>query len=155
MPTTQGDLALLTDPVAWALLTSPIPAQLAYTWLDGSPRVVSMWFLWNGEEFVLAGPPGAPKLKALAQHPRVALTIDRDGPPYQALLVRGTARVELVEGVAAEYAAAARRYLGEAEGRGWVEHLAGRLRRMARIAVRPTWVGIFDFETRFPSALPA
>jgi hypothetical protein len=25
--------------------------------------------------------------------------------------------------------------------------------RMARIAVRPTWVGVIDFESRLPSAL--
>src|SRR5689334_13498865 len=34
----QGSLELLTDPVAEALLESVNPAQLAYTWTDGSPR---------------------------------------------------------------------------------------------------------------------
>jgi hypothetical protein len=28
-------------------------------------------------------------------------------------------------------------------------------RPMARITVTPTWVGLLDFETRFPSALAA
>jgi hypothetical protein len=36
----QGSLELLDDPVAKALLESVNPARLAYTWMDGSPRVV-------------------------------------------------------------------------------------------------------------------
>jgi hypothetical protein len=62
----QGDLALLNDPIAQPLLQSTIPARLAYSWTDGTPRVVPIWFHWTGEEFVLGSPPGAPKLKALA-----------------------------------------------------------------------------------------
>ena len=48
----QGDLALLNDPIAQALLRSTIPARLAYSWTDGTPRVVPIWFHWTGEEFV-------------------------------------------------------------------------------------------------------
>jgi hypothetical protein len=33
----QGSLELLHDPVAEKLLGSPIAAQLAYTWMDGTP----------------------------------------------------------------------------------------------------------------------
>jgi len=35
MPTVQGDLALLNEPVAQRLLQSRIPARLAYVWGDG------------------------------------------------------------------------------------------------------------------------
>jgi hypothetical protein len=41
--TQQGNLALLDDPVAQRLLQASIPAQLAYTWTDGSPRVTPIW----------------------------------------------------------------------------------------------------------------
>ncbi len=44
----QGSLELLNDPVAKALLESVNPARLAYTWMDGSPRVVPIWFHWSG-----------------------------------------------------------------------------------------------------------
>ena len=40
----QGDIALLNDPVARRLLNSTIPARLAYSWTDGTPRVVPIWF---------------------------------------------------------------------------------------------------------------
>jgi hypothetical protein len=36
----RGDVSCLADPIAQELLTSRIPARLAYTWSDGTPRVV-------------------------------------------------------------------------------------------------------------------
>lgn len=153
MATGQGDLSLLNDPVAQKLLRSTIPARLAYVWRDGTPTVVPIWFHWDGHELVLGTPPKAPKVKALASNPRVALTIDDDAWPHRVLMVRGTAQARVVEGVPAEYAAAARRYFGDERGRAWVDRLHGMVSGMARISIRPEWVGILDFETRFPSAL--
>ena len=97
MGTRQGDLTLLQDPVAQELLHSRVPARLAYNWLDGSPRVIPIWFHWTGDEVVLGTPPRAPKLKALPANPTVALSIDSDSWPYRVLQIRGTARVEMVE----------------------------------------------------------
>jgi nitroimidazol reductase NimA-like FMN-containing flavoprotein (pyridoxamine 5'-phosphate oxidase superfamily) len=76
MPAKQGDLALLNDPVAQELLHSTIPARLAYVWRDGTPRVVPIWFHWNGTEIVLGTPLKAPKVQALSHNPQVVLTID-------------------------------------------------------------------------------
>jgi PPOX class probable F420-dependent enzyme len=149
----QGSLELLNDPVASALLDSVNPARLAYTWTDGSPRVVPIWFHWTGDQFVLGSPPKAPKLKALAADPRVALTIDDNAWPYKVLVIRGRADVELAGDVSPEYEMAATRYFGPEQGPAWVASLRGK--PMARIAVTPDWVGILDFETRFPSALTA
>ena len=153
MPTVQGPLALLDDPVAQELLHSNIPARLAYVWPDGTPRVVPVWFHWNGAEFVLATPPKAPKLKALKVNPKVALTIDDNTFPHNVLMVRGTATLEEVDGIVPEYELAAHRYFGEAQGRAWVQQVRQMLTRMVRISVKPEWVGILDFQSRFPSAL--
>jgi PPOX class probable F420-dependent enzyme len=147
----QGGLELLNDPVAKALLGSANPAKLAYTWMDGTPRVVPIWFHWTGEQFVLASPTKAPKLRALAADPRVALTIDDNAWPYKVLLVRGRADVEMLDDVAPEYELAATRYFGPELGPSWVSTLRGT--PTARIAITPSWAGILDFETRFPSAL--
>jgi hypothetical protein len=151
----QGSLELLNDPVSKQLMQSKIPARLAYVWTDGTPRVVPIWFHWDGEEFVLASPPKAPKLKALARNAKVALTIDDNTFPHKVLLVRGTARLETVKGIVPEYEAAAERYFGREQGQAWVSKLRGMVPSMVRIAVIPEWVGILDFETRFPSALSA
>jgi hypothetical protein len=155
MPTTQGSIALLSDPVAQELLRSTSPARLAYVWRDGTPRVVPIWFHWNGSEIVLGTPTTAPKVKALAPGARVALTIDGNTWPYKALQIRGTAQVETVTGVVPEYALAAERYFGTDQGRAWVKQVDGMFSHMVRIAVKPEWVGILDFEKRFPSAIEA
>ena len=147
--------ALLQDPIAQSLLQSTIPARLAYTWLDGSPRVVPICFHWTGTDFVLGTPPKAPKLRALVRDPRVALTIDGNDFPYPVLLVRGTARVEYLDDIVPEYVLATERYLGEEQGRAWVEQLRGMVSGMARISIAPDTVRILDFQTRFPSALGA
>jgi hypothetical protein len=107
MPVKQGDLGLLQHPAAVELLQSKIPARLAYVWMDGTPRVVPIWFHWNGREFVMASSPKAPKLKALAMNSKVAFTIDDNSFPHKVLLVRGTAHLNTVEGVVPEYASAA------------------------------------------------
>src|SRR5579871_5745144 len=101
----QGDLKLLQETDAQALLQSKIPARLAYVWMDGTPRVVPIWFHWNGSEIVMASPPKAPKLKALAKNPKVSLTIDDNIFPHKVLLIRGTARLEPVQGIVPEYEA--------------------------------------------------
>jgi PPOX class probable F420-dependent enzyme len=140
-------------PVSKELMQSRIPARLAYIWTDGTPRVVPIWFHWDGKEFVLATPPKAPKLKALTQNPKVALTIDDNTFPHKVLSVRGTAHLQTVEGIVPEYAAAAERYFGRQEGQAWVAQLRGTTPSMVRIAITPEWVGLLDFQTRFPSAL--
>ncbi len=153
MPTRQGSLALLDDPVAQRLLQSTLPARLAYNWRDGTPRVVPIGFHWNGTEIVLGTPPDAPKMKVLRDGATVALTIDSETMPYKVLLVRGTVRTDTVEGIAPEYAAMTKRVFGEEEGQAWLDNMRPIMPQMARIFVQPAWVGIMDFETRFPSAL--
>jgi hypothetical protein len=154
MPVKQGDLSLLQHPTSRELLESKIPARLAYIWTDNTPRVVPIWFHWNGKELVIGTPPKAPKLKALAKNPKVSLTIDGNEFPHKVLLVRGTARMETVVGVVPEYALAAERYFGPEQGRAWVKQLGGMVSSMVRVTITPEWVGLLDFKTRFPSALP-
>jgi len=154
MPVKQGDLGLLQHPASQELLVSKIPARLAYVWTDGSPRVIPIWFHWNGKEIVMGTPPKAPKLKALARNPRVSLTIDDNVFPHKVLLIRGMARLEPVNGVVPEYAMAAERYFGPEQGKAWVAQMGKMISSMVRVTITPTWVGLLDFQTRFPSALP-
>jgi hypothetical protein len=149
----QGDLGLLQHPTSTELLASKIPARLAYVWTDGTPRVIPIWFHWNGREIIMASPPRAPKLKALAKNPKVSLTIDDNVFPHKVLLIRGSARLETVDGVVPEYATAAERYFGREQGNAWVAQLRTLISNMVRITVTPEWVGLLDFQTRFPSAL--
>lgn len=149
----RGDLSLLQHPVAQQLLQSRLPARLAYVARDGTPRVVPMQFHWTGEEVVLSCWPDDPKVAALRAHPQVALTIDTSEPPFNVLQIRGMAAVAIVAGVSPEMAAAAIRYMGEEAGRAWIEQAARLSPQTARIAVRPTWVDVLDFETRLPGGM--
>lgn len=156
----QGDLRLLDTDLAQQLLRSTIPVRLAFVWTDGTPRIVPTWFHWTGQEIVMAtyvtGPEigirhPASRLAALRANPDVALTIDTESNPPQGVTIRGRAKIDEVDGLAAEYVASAHRYLGTSAP----EMLAAVNQpgtRQARIAVRPTWVGLLDFQTRLPSA---
>jgi hypothetical protein len=148
----KGHRELLAEPLAQQLLASSIPARLAYTWTDGTPRVVSLWFHWDGADLVMATFGPAPKLRALRTGSRVALTIDTDTAPNHVLSIRGTVEVTTVSGVVPEYAQAAARYLGSEYGQAYIASLPANV-PMARIAVHPEAVVLLDFETRFPSAL--
>jgi Pyridoxamine 5'-phosphate oxidase len=158
----QGDLRLLETDLARQLLRSSIPARLAFVATDGTPRVVPTWFEWNGSEIVMAtyvaGPEvgirhPASRLAALRANPAVALSIDTDQFPPQALTVRGRAEIDEVDGLAPEYVASAHRYLGDAAAAQMVAAMDQPGTVQARIVVRPTWVGLLDFASRRPSPL--
>jgi hypothetical protein len=153
MTTKQGDVALLDDPVAQKMLQSTVPARLAYNWSDGTPRVVPIGFHWNGKEIVLGTPPDAPKMKVLKDGAKVAVTIDSDSMPYKVLLIRGSIRTDTVDGIAPEYAAMTKRVFGEEGGQAWLDQMGPMCPQMSRVFITPEWVGILDFETRFPNAL--
>ena len=153
MVTQQGSLDLLNDPVAQDLLTSHLPVRLAYNWTDGTPRVVPIGFHWTGEELAIGTFADAPKMHALKDGMKVAGSIDSDTMPYKVLLLRGTVRTNIVDGIAPEYAAMARRVMGDEQAEAWLETMRPLTPEMAVIYLRPDWVGILDFETRFPSAL--
>jgi pyridoxamine 5'-phosphate oxidase-like protein len=126
------------------MLRSATVARLAYNGTDGTPRVVPVGFLWTGEAVVVCTHPTAPKVAALRVRPRVALTIDTQSPP-RSLLARGDAEVEVVDGVAPEYlAAAAKSYSGD-DLAAFEAAVRATYDRMARISIVPDWARWFDF----------
>jgi hypothetical protein len=160
MALNQGDLGLLESDIARRLLSSTIPARVAYIAMDATPRVLATWFHWTGEVLAmptfLAAPHvrhAAGRLRALRANPDVAVTIDTETFPPEVLTIRGRAEITEVEGVPYEYASAARRYLGDEAADAYLAQIDQPGTRMAKIDVRPTWVGVHDFKTRLPSAL--
>lgn len=157
----QGDLALLETETAQRLLAAAIPARMAFIAPDGTPRIVPCWFHWTGTELVMptyiAGPrigirhPAA-RVAALRARPDVAVSIDTETFPPQSLTLRGKVEITEVDGLAPEYAAAARRYLGEEAAAGMLASMDQPGTMQARIALRPAWAGLLDFVTRMPSA---
>jgi hypothetical protein len=71
------------------------------------------------------------------------------------LYIRGTASVDIMAGIVPEYELMTHRTLGPG-AESWLEQVRAMLPAMggmARVAVTPGWVGILDFEQRFPSAI--
>ena len=156
----QGDLALLETETAQRLLAAPIPARTAFIAPDGTPRIVPSWFHWTGAELVMptyiAGPRigirhPARRVASLRARPDVAVSIDTEMFPPQSLTLRGRVEITEVNGLAPEYAAAARRYLGEQAAAGMLASMDQPGTVQARIALQPAWVGLIDFVTRMPS----
>lgn len=139
---------------AQELLGSSPAAHLSYIATDGTPRVVPVAFCWTAEEFVISTAATAPKVRALAARPDVALAIDSGDTPgaARALSIRGRADIEIVDGVVEEYPIAARKTM-DAEAAAQFEQSCRELYdQMARIAIRPRWARFYEFGTgRMPT----
>lgn len=141
---------LNTDAYVRTLLDAAIPARLAYTGLDGAPRVVPVSYLWNGEDFVFASPPTWYKIRSIAANPRVAFTVDTTDFPPLILSVRGIASIAYDQGLPDEYVEASRRIVGEERMPDWEAAVRAENRNMALVRIRPTWIKVVDFDTRYP-----
>jgi nitroimidazol reductase NimA-like FMN-containing flavoprotein (pyridoxamine 5'-phosphate oxidase superfamily) len=144
---------VMHDPLAQELLHSAIPVRMAYNGTDGLPRAIPIGFLWRDERIVVCTSSNAYKVKALSANPKVALTIDTEAP-YRALLVRGTASVEIVDGVPPEYLEASRKAMNdEQQAQAFEAEVRSLYEQMARISIAPEWAKVLDFQTRLPSAV--
>jgi hypothetical protein len=119
---------ILNDPLTQELLRSNIPARLAYTGRDGAPRAIPIAFHWTWQEFVICTPP-------------------------HVLLVRGTASVEVVDGVPSEYLAGSKKIVGEEGFPAFEEQVRTLYLKMARITIVPEWAKLLDFKARLPRAV--
>ena len=144
---------VLKDPLAQELLHSPLLARLGYNGVDGAPRVVPVGYVWNGSTFIVCTAVQAPKVRALASNAKVALCIDSDSQPPHVLLVRGTAAVEIVDGVPDEFLEASQKGLPREQWPTFEAQVRSIYPQMARITIEPEWAKLLDFETRLPVAV--
>jgi hypothetical protein len=151
--TTEEIAEILAKPYAQQLLDGPEPARMAYIGLDGDPRVIPIGFWTEDERIVMATVPKSAKVAALRADPKVALTIDRGVYPPKVLLIRGTAEVELVEGIPDGYLRAGRKVMTDDQYPEWVAGVQGLYEEMVMITITPTWAKLLDFETTIPRAV--
>ena len=136
----------LGHPDAQQLLANHALTRLAYIGHDGFPRVIPIGFYWNGEQIIVCTVPISPKVRALSARPHVALTIDTDdGTASRALMVRGVATIEIVDGVPDEYLAAATKTMDDQQARQFEAHVRMLYQQMARITIEPRWARYYDF----------
>ncbi|MGI5418476.1 pyridoxamine 5'-phosphate oxidase family protein [Actinomadura luteofluorescens] len=144
---------ILDRPYSRELLARDL-TRLAYVAGDGTPRNVPIAFTWNGSEIVMCTAKNAPKLRALRHRPEVALTIDTEVHPPKILLIRGRARLDVVDGIPEEYLQMNGSYEMTPEQRvEWEAGVRSLYDGMVRIVVTPAWVKLIDFETTLPTAV--
>jgi hypothetical protein len=144
---------VMAEPIAQQLLREVPILHLAYTGLDGGPRVIPLGYLWDGARFQFWTIPGAPKLRALQADPRVAITIDVNGVPPRVLFVPGRAALATVDGVPADYLKASHRGLPPEQWDDFDAQVRSLYDRMVAVTVTPDWAKLIDFETTVPIAL--
>jgi PPOX class probable F420-dependent enzyme len=69
--------------IAWLVTVRP----------DQTPQPVPVWFLWDGQTFLVYSQPDTPKLRNITRNPRVALHLDGDGKGGDIVVLTGEARV--------------------------------------------------------------
>ncbi|OIJ28260.1 pyridoxamine 5-phosphate oxidase [Nocardioides luteus] len=143
--------AVLSRPLSRELLARDL-TRLAYVAKDGTPRNIPIAFTWNGSQVVMCTTPNSPKLIALRHNPAVALTIDTEAHPPKMLLIRGTAELDLVDGIPEQYLEMNGSYEMTPEQRvAWEAEVRSLYDSMVRIVVTPTWAKLIDFETTLPT----
>ena len=110
------------EPQAQDLLTRPIVGNLGYYGLDGYPKVLPVWFRFEGDEIQVASPPNAYKCRALRADPRAVLTVSTPTAPYHVVSATGRVTIDVLpEPERIRFVSSiATRYLGEEGGRRYL-----------------------------------
>src|SRR5690348_2946915 len=61
---------------------------------DGTPQNVPVWYLWDGDAFLLYSRPRTQKLRNIAANPHVTLHLDGNGRGGDIVVVTGDAAVD-------------------------------------------------------------
>jgi PPOX class probable F420-dependent enzyme len=62
---------------------------------DGQPQSVPVWFLWDGEEFLIYSQPGRQKLRNIDKNPRIDLNLNSNAHGGDVVRVEGM--IDIVE----------------------------------------------------------
>ncbi|MEO8423410.1 MAG: TIGR03667 family PPOX class F420-dependent oxidoreductase [Actinomycetota bacterium] len=75
-------------------LRSEIAVWLTTVTPDGQPQTTPVWFRWDGDTFLIYSQPDRPKLRNIAQDPKVSLHLVGDREGEDAITFEGTAVVD-------------------------------------------------------------
>jgi PPOX class probable F420-dependent enzyme len=123
----HADRRLRSEQVAW----------LTTVRADGQAQSTPVWFLWDGETFLLYSQPGAQKVRNVAANPKVSLHLGDDGAGDDIVTFEGAATVEPDTPRADRVAEYLAKYQTAIEGLGYEPGPFARTYSTA-IRVRPT-----------------
>jgi PPOX class probable F420-dependent enzyme len=58
---------------------------------DGQPQSVPVWFVWDGRAFLVYSQPGKPKLRNIAENPKISLHLRGTETGADVVAIEGTA----------------------------------------------------------------
>lgn len=79
----RAEERLRSEEVVWMTTVRP----------DGQPQSVPVWFLWDGDSFLIYSRPGARKLKNIESNPRINLNLNSNPTGGDVARAEGTAEV--------------------------------------------------------------
>jgi PPOX class probable F420-dependent enzyme len=85
-------------------------AWLTTTDSNNIPQPRPIWFLWDGETFLIFSKPNTHKLNHIARNPKVALNLDGDGQGGDIVVFTGEAEIDETTPSAAVIAAYVDKY---------------------------------------------
>jgi PPOX class probable F420-dependent enzyme len=88
----------------------------------GTPQPVPVWFLWDGESFLVYSRPETPKLRNIERSARVALHLDGNGRGGDIVVVTGEAAVSSGDPPADRVPAYVEKYAELIDRNGWTPH---------------------------------
>ncbi len=77
------DQRLRKEPIIWFTTVRP----------DGRPHTVPVWFLWDGETFLIFSQPGNLKIRNLQRNPHITLALDDTKQGGDVITVEGEAEL--------------------------------------------------------------
>ena len=107
-PNSRAGERLASELIAWMTTVAP----------DGTPQTSPVWFLWDGEEFLVYSLNSA-RTRNIAENPRVSLHLDGNGLGGDIVTLEGTARIVADEPSAAEAPAYVAKYQERMAAYGW------------------------------------
>jgi Pyridoxamine 5'-phosphate oxidase len=88
--------ASAVDPRAVALLVQPLLGLLAFNGLEGRPRVLPVWFLYEDGDILIGSPRHAYKNRCLSADPRASFAVVSSTRPHQQVTLLADAVVQNV-----------------------------------------------------------
>jgi len=79
----RADRRLREEKIAW----------LTTVRSDGQPQSVPVWFLWDGETFLIYSQPGGQKLRNIGGNPKVGLHLNSNDRGGDVVRVEGAAQI--------------------------------------------------------------
>ena len=84
------------DQIRQFLSSGTKTGHLATVRADGSPHVVPIWFVLDGDDLVFNTANTSVKAKNMMREPRVSISVDLGGDPYPFVTIFGTTALEVL-----------------------------------------------------------